>query len=174
MKINNSLVTSAVVLVVGAPVGYNLWTKNQESVRLVQARIAEERSTQQAQVELAATLRRIEQYRKRLAPEPNPSWLVNEVLAMGEQAGLQVTTISQEVPQELPQFTRLAVDLEFTTSYHQLGTFLSRIEGADRFFIRVESLDVTPLRDTGGPVSVRLVLSTVYMPPAEKLVGTAM
>ena len=172
MKLNNSLVTSAVVLVVGAPVGYNLWTKNQENVRLVKTHIAQERSTQQAQAELAATLRQIEQYRKRLAPDPNPSWLVNDVLAIGEQAGLQLTTISQEVPQELPQFTRLAVALEFTTSYHQLGNFLSRIEGADHF-IRVESLDVAPPRDTGGPVSVKLVLSTIYVPPVQKLVGGA-
>lgn len=170
MKINNSLVTGAVVLVVAAPLGYNLLTTNQEKVRLVQTNIAQERSTQQAQAELAATLRQIEQYRKRLAPEPNPSWLVNAVLAIGEQAGLQITTISQEVPRELPQFTRLAADIELTTSYHQLGNFLSRIEGADHF-IQVENLEITPPRDTGGPIAVRLVLSTIYVRPVQKLVA---
>lgn len=161
---NTTMIAAAIAIAVVLPAGYTIHKGYQEKLRLVEAQIANERSTQASQAETAATLRQIEQYRKRLPNEPSPSWLVTEVMSLGERLGLQLSAIAQEPPQESQQFTRLAVTLEFSASYHDLGVFLDRLEQSGSF-IRVEHLDVTPPKEPRGKASVQLTLSTVYLPP---------
>ena len=157
---------------VAAPLGYTMAKRHQEKIHLIQTQIAQEQVTQQAQADVAALLRQIELYHKRLPSELNPSWLVTEVVALGERAGLQLTRIAQEQPQSLQAFTRLAVTLEFSTSYHQLGAFLDLIERSEQF-IRVERLEAKsdPSRAEGTDASIRLTLSTVYLPPVLRGAG---
>lgn len=159
-----TLLVGALTLAVAAPAGYNIVKGYREKVHLVQAQLVKEQAVQQAQADVAATLRQIDQYRKRLPPDPSPSWLVTEAVALGEQSRLRFTTIDQESPVEFPQFTRLAATFEFTASYHELGAFLDRVERSERF-IRVERLQVDPSREEGGEALIRLTLSTVHVPP---------
>ena len=154
----------AVMLAVAGPVGYNLHKDSQEKARLIQAQITKEEALQRMQADVADMLWRVEAYHKRLPTEPNPSWLVTEAIAIGERSGLQLSSISQESPQEVSQFIRLAVSFEFTASYHQLGAFLDRLEHSERF-VRVEHLEVTPTKEEGGDATIRLTLSTLYVPP---------
>jgi len=155
-----SILTIAGVLLVG----YNILTRHQETVHLIHAKIEEEYATQRAQAEVAALVGQLEHGRKRLPGTPDPSWLVTAVVALAEQEHLRFTTINQESPRALQQFTKLAATLEFTASYHQLGSFLDRIERSERF-IRVEQLEVTAPRADGEEASIRVTLSTVYLPP---------
>lgn len=165
-----TLLVGALTLAVAAPAGYNILKGYRENVHLVQAQLVKEQAFQQSQADVAATLRQIDQYRKRLPPEPSPSWLVTEAVALGEQSQVRFTTVNQESPVEFPQFTRLAATFEFTASYHKLGAFLDRVERSERF-IRVERLDVDPSREEGGEALIRLTLSTVYLPPVLKASG---
>lgn len=165
------LVAGVLAVAVAVPVGYNIHKGQQEKVHLIQAQIAEEQATQAAQAELAAMLQQIEQYRKRLPSQPNPAWLATEVVSLGEQSGLRFTSIAQEPPRAVsPQFTRLAVTLEFSASYHQLGSFLDRVEHSDHV-IRVEHLEVTSPREKWGQAAIKLVVSTGYLPPVVKGTG---
>ncbi len=166
----SQLLAGAIALVVALPIGYNIRRGQQEKRRLIQTQIAQVRSAHEVQADITAALRQIEQYRKRLPPEPNPSWLVNEAVTLGEQAGLQLTTIAQDPPQTFQTFTRLAVSLEFAASYHQLGMFLDRVEHAEHF-IHVERLSVTPPREEWGKATIQLTLSTVYLPPVQQQSG---
>ena len=152
-------------LAAAAIFGYHdVYKLQQQHVRLIQGQITEEHTRQQTQEAVANLVRQIEQYQKRLSPEPDPSWLVREVAPLGQKAGVQLTTISQEAPQALEQFTRFAVALDFTASYHQLGTFLDYLEHSG-FFIQAEQVDVRPTEHE-EQASIRLVLSTLYLPPA--------
>ena len=155
----------ALIFAVAGLLGYNvIYKRSQERLHLVQTHIAQEQATQQMQADVAGLYRQIEQSRKRLAPAADPSWLVNQVVALGEQAGLKFPTIDREAPQELPQYTRLAVTLQFRATYHQLGTFLDRVERSSHYF-RVERLDVVRPGSAAQPSSVTLVLSTMYVRP---------
>jgi len=161
---NTTLIAGAIAVAVVVPAGYTIHKGYQEKLRLVEAQTANEHSTQASQAQTAATFRQIEQYRKRLPNEPSPSWLVSEAMSLGERVGLQLSAIAQESPQEIQQFTRLAVTLEFSASYHELGLFLDRLEHAGSF-IQVERLQVSPPKEPQGKVSIRLTLSTMYLRP---------
>jgi Tfp pilus assembly protein PilO len=162
------LLVGVVAVAVAGPIGYNVTRRHQEQVRLIQTKIAQEHATQQAQADVAAMLRQVERYQRRLPQEATLSQLVAEAVSLGEQAGLELTTIRQESPQAFTNFTRLAATFEFAASYHQLGTFLDLVERSPRF-MRVETLQVTSAsRADGGTLQARVTLSTVYLPPALK------
>ena len=160
---NTTLIAGVIAVAVVLPAGYTIHKGYQEKLRLVDAQIANEHSTQASQAQTADTLQQIEQYRKRLPNEASPSWLVNEAMSLGERVGLQLSAIAQESPQEIQQFTRLAVTLELGASYHALGMFLDQLEHSGSF-IRVERLEVSPPKESRGKASVQLTLSTIYLP----------
>ena len=56
-----------------------------------------------------------------------------------------------------------AVNVEFTASFHQLGTFLDRLERAEPF-IRIERLQVAPPQSSKEAATIRAVFSTLYIP----------
>ena len=166
-----TLLVAVIGVALGGFLGYHsLYAPKKEQARLIDVKAAQRQADQQAQDDTATLLKQIEQYRKRLPPEPEPSWLVQEAVALGRQLGLELTTITPDLPQETPQYTRLSVSLQFDATYHELGTFLDAIERSDAF-IRVEHFDLTSQRDATrdrevGKASVRLILTTFYFPPA--------
>ncbi len=146
--------------------GYHaLYVPQSGKARVIRAQIQQEQSNQKAQAELAGLLRDIEQYRKRLPPEPEASWLVREVVSAARKAGLELSSINPQGPQKLPQFTRLGIGIQFEATYHQVGAFLDELEHSDHF-IRVDQVSLGGGRsDLGGKTSVRMELSTLYVPP---------
>ena len=145
-------------------VGYNLiYAPQQVQMRLIQAQRAEEQATQQTQAEVAALLQQVEQYRKRLPQEPDPSLLVKDVVELAQRSGVQLKSIVRDAPQVLPQFTRLLVHLDVSASYHQLGTFLDDLERSEHF-MRVEHLTVTR-QANNGPAAIQLTVIALYVPP---------
>ncbi len=143
--------------------GYHAFYKSQQDrVHLIQAQSVEEQTRQRTQLEVVALAQRVEHYRHRLLQTPEPSVLVREVAVLAKKAGVQLSTIGQEPPQEFPQFTRLAVNLQCSATYHQLGAFLDYLEHAEHF-IRAESITVTPGSD--GRSTISLVVSSLYVPP---------
>jgi len=145
-------------------VGYNaIHVPQERAVRLSREQAAEEQATQRMQAEVAALLAEAEQYRKPLAEEPDPAALVRDVVELAQQSGVQLTSISHESPQELPQFTQMTVRLHGTASYHQLGTFLDALERAERF-LRVERFEISRAAYQQA-AAIELVVSTLYVPP---------
>ena len=173
-----SLLVAVIGLALGGFVGYHtIYAPKREQARLIVIQAAQRQADQQTQDETATLLRQVEQHRKRLPPEPEPSWLVQEVVALGRQLGLELTTITPDLPQETPQYTRLSVTLQFDATYHELGTFLDALERSEAF-IRVEHIDLSNQRDAlrnhdDSKASVRLVLTTYSVPSVlEQSVGT--
>ena len=172
---NQTLLAGALGLALTGLVSYNLvHVPQRRAAELIRQQIAEEQKHRQAQVEVSALLKEVEQHRTQMPPEPDPAWLVQKVVELGREAGVQLTGISQDVPQRVGEFTRLSVAVEITASYHQLGTFLDQLEQSDGF-IRVERIDISPSwqqREDGGLGAIRLVLSTLYLPSlAQQLIG---
>ena len=146
-------------------IGYHgVYVPQQEQVRLIQGQIDQERANQHAQQTVAALLEQLRQYRTHLPPEPDPSWLVRQVVSLGQESGIQVTSILQEPPKPFESFTLLAVTLQFTASYHTLGRFLDQLEHAPPF-IRVDRLELADVNPTTGDATIHLTVSTLYVPP---------
>jgi hypothetical protein len=162
------------VAVIGLFGYHNIRARQQRLLGVIRHQIAQEEVNQQAQAEVAALFLQIEEYRQRLPPGPDPSWLVREAVAISEQAGISLAVINQEPPTPIPpHLTRVAVNLQFRASYHRLGEFLDLLERSRRF-IRVERVDFAPPtgQDDTGEGAVRLVLSTVFVPePMAALAG---
>ncbi len=161
-----TLLIGAMGLVLTGFFGYHtVYAPQQGRVRVIQAKLAARQSDQQAQQEAAVLLEQYQKYRQRLPENPDPSWLASEVLAIGRKAGLEITSVTQETPQPFQQFTRLAVTLQFSASYHQLGAFLDELERSDHFIL-VDQLALTGSKKAGDPGTVRLLLSSLYVPSA--------
>lgn len=153
--------------------GYHtIYARQQERVRVIQAQIAARQADRKAQEDVAALLAQFEKYRQGLPDEPDPSWLANKAMTIGQRAGLELTTISQESPQPFQQFTRLTVKLEFTATYHQVGTFLDELERSGHF-IRVDALELGAPSSAGGAGKVYVLLSTFYVPDASELLAAS-
>lgn len=166
---NQTLLLGLIGVALAGLFGYHgIYAPKQEQVRVIQAQIADEQTNQQAQVNVAGLLQQVEQYRKRLAPEPDTSWLVREVVALSKGVGVQLSAINQDAPQVFQKFTSLSISLQFSASYHQVGQFLDALERSERF-LHVDRLDMGNSMEDGKSVIVRLAVSTLYVPPAAKI-----
>ncbi len=162
-----TLVVGAMIVAFAGYFSYHsLYLPTRAARAQVPLALQKEQADQRAQADVAALVQNIEQYRRRLAPEADASWLVNQVVSLANAAGVQLSRIIPESPRDLGGVTRLGVDLQFTASYHQLGTFLDRIEQAPAF-IRVDRVE---LSNSGGVEpssqrSIHVVLSTLFVRP---------
>lgn len=160
----NPLIPVAVITIVLIGLfGYNtLYMPKQAQIRAIRGEFAEEQTNQRTRAEIAGLLDRIAQYRSRLPEEPEPSWLVREAVAIAEQSGAQVTSITHDNPQTLGQFTRLAVNLQLNISYHQVGAFVDALERSRRF-IRVDGVNIGAQDGATGLAIVRITISTLHV-----------
>ena len=155
---------AAAGVVLATLIGYNfIYVPQQKQAHLIHAQVAQEEANQRTASEVAVVLREVEQYRQRLHNEADPSWLAREVVDLAEKAGVQLTTITQETPQKLEQFTRLSISVQFNGSYHELGAFLDLLERSNHF-VQVDHL-LLSRPGTQTQASIQLVLSTLYLPP---------
>ena len=160
-----SLVSGIIVLALSGYFGYHIgYVRPRETLQQVQKGLKEAQQEQELRSEVAVSLEKLEREQKQFAPKADPDWLLQEVGKLTRDAGVQVTSLSPQPIQKQSEFTQLAVSLQFEATYHQLGQFLSHVEHAEHA-IRIDELDVSPQRANAGRAQVRLVLSTLYVPP---------
>jgi len=151
------------IVALSSLVGYhNIYMRAQRQLQALQDQQAHEQQTQGVRTQLAASLEDIEQFRGRLPSAPEAEPLMRQVSHLAQESGIKLTSLEPQSPAALHDFTHLAVSLQFISSYHRLGTFLSALESSP-MFLKVEDLDVTALGD--GSSQIRVVVSTVYVPP---------
>ncbi len=170
---NQTLLLGLIGVVLAGLFGYHgIYAPKQKQVRVIQTQITDEQTNQQAQANVAGLLKQVEQYRDRLAPEPDTSWLAREVVALSKGVGVQLSAINQDAPQAVKKFTRLSISLQFSASYHQVGQFLDALERSDRF-LHVDRLDMGRPAEDGKSAIVRLTVSTFYVPPVAKMAAAS-
>ena len=161
--LRSSMVSGLIVLALTGYLSYGIYVQHQQRLRAIQEELQVQQETEALREKLASSIQELERLRKRLPPEPEPEWLVGQVAKLAEQTGIKLTSIVPENPRQFDEFTHLSVSLQFTTSYHQLGAFISTLESSPSF-VRVDQLDLSrgQQEDTA---SVRVAVSTVYLPP---------
>jgi len=153
------------VMVLAGYVGYRtIYQTHQQRWQALQARMADEQQTQTLRAQVARVVAEVEQFRKRLPPEPEPGWLVQEVTRLADEAGVQLATIAPISPRTIEGLDGcvvLAVTVNFAASYHQLGTFVSALEHAP-VFLRIDELQLA--RSGEGMANIELTVGSVYVP----------
>lgn len=166
-QLKQTLLLGTIIVAFAGFFGYHMVYRPQQAKVAEYPRVLErEQADYQAQADAAALMERVESYRRQLPPEADTSWLVNEVVSVANDVGVQVTRIVPEPPRDLEGVTRLGVSVEVSASYHQLGAFLDRIERAP-VFIHVDRADVADAStgDSSSERTIHVVLSTLYIPP---------
>lgn len=177
-QLHPAVLLGAFGIVLTGLVGYNfIHAPQRRQTGRLQAQLAEQQLKQQTVTELAALFQDLERYRERLPAAPDPSAFTQEIVALAQQAGIQLTSINQQPPETVGPLTTIALNVEFSASYHQLGAFIDTLERSHRF-IRVNQFsfaggDTAMPQATAGhdkepgepQVSVRLTCSTFYLPP---------
>ncbi|MCI0563527.1 MAG: type 4a pilus biogenesis protein PilO [Nitrososphaera sp.] len=154
-------------VVVGLVISYNwVYIPKQNEAQSLQVQAQEETARQQAAGEAAALFLQLERYRKRLPDELDTSWLAKHIVETAQRLGLQLASITQEAPHQFEGYTQLSVNLQFHTSYHQLGRFIDEIERSD-YFLRVDQLRIVQPED-GGPAQMQATFSTLFFPTVAK------
>ena len=76
-----TLVVGAILVAFAGYFGYHgVYLPTRAARAQVPLALQQEQADQRVQAEVAARVEEIEQYRRRLAPEPDASWLVNQVV----------------------------------------------------------------------------------------------
>ena len=148
---------------------------HQRQLEHIRATMQEEQELLRVQQGIAKHWPIVKQYQLRLPGVSSPDWLVREVTRLAEQAHLQLQSIDPEMSRPYERgATRMAVRIQLESTYHDVGVFLSLLESSPKY-IRVEELEMHPakgLSDITADMdlkhfltSVRMVLSTLYLPP---------
>ena len=166
-QLKQTLLLGTIIVAFAGFFGYHKVYRPQQAKLAEYPQVFEhEQADYQAQADVAALAERIESYRRRLSPEADTSWLVNEVVAVANDVGVQVTRIVPDPLRDVQGVTRLGVSLQVSASYHQLGAFLDRIERSP-VFIRVDRAELSGGSETASSPerTIQVVLSTLYVPP---------
>jgi len=92
-------------------------------------------------------------------------WLFALVLGSAKQSGLSIESISAQKEEErgdMP-FVKVSIDVTAKGTYHQIGDWIARLEGAPRF-TQIESFVITKFREGGAeapPMGLNLVQLTL-------------
>ncbi len=156
------LVSGLLVLLAAGLLGSRIYAREQAKLVNIHQQFSEEQQRQALREDLASRLRQLDQIRSHLAPEVETEWLFEQVHTLAQNVGINVTSLTPLPPKPLEEFTQVGVNVQFESSYHQLGTFLSQLENAPAF-LQVDDLEVGTGPQT-GVLSVRITISSFSVP----------
>ena len=110
-------------------------------------------------------------YDKQIPERGGVSWLLGEVSNMASKEQIEISSIKPGNPEDYGLYTKLFVVVEATSTYNQLGSFISGIESSEKF-IKVESINIKRIgldekfnEDSGKfkafDVKANIVISTI-------------
>ena len=162
--IKPAVVSAVLVLVLAGFMGYaHIYLPAQQKQHQLQDRLNLERETQALKEGIISGLDEIERLRSRLPSKPETEWLLKTVGDIAKAEGVQLDSVALEEPKRLQDAARLAVSLNFHTSYHQLGRFISALENSPKF-LWIEAMEVSRHQATGA-AEVALTVSSMWVPP---------
>jgi type IV pilus assembly protein PilO len=158
-----SFVSGVIVLAFAWFFGYHngIYLPNKAKLTKIREQLAQQEKLQALRREIADSYAAIEGFRQWLPKKPETEWLVREVGRLAEEDGVQLTSITQQNPRQVQDFTLLAVTLRCVATYHQLGKFISALENTLPM-IRIDDLDIA--RSSQDTVQANLSLSSLHIP----------
>lgn len=162
--IKPSLVSGIIVLAMTGSLGYHTaYVRPREALEHVRKQLREAQQEHELRSHVALSLGTLERERQAFAPKPQPEWLLEEVERLAREFDITVASLTPHPTREWADGTLLIVSAQFHATYHQLGQFMSRLEGSDHL-IRVDELEIAPDPAKPNLAKIRLVVSALYVP----------
>ncbi len=144
-KINKIVVlhiTVAIVMfIVGSLFIYKPFMDKNKALR---AQILRERERNVLVGKIRALGKHLKVYGDMLPDQKNVSWLLALVSDMASKENIEISFIKPGELEDRGLYSKLYVVLDTISTYHQLGKFISRIEGSKKF-LRIEHIDTNRL-----------------------------
>ena len=144
-KISKTLILTAVVVIVTLFIGVvfiviPFLSKN----KAFRADILHERDRNILIGTVRALDKHLKVYEKRLPKGRGVSWLLSQVSDMASEEGIDISSIKPGTPEKRGLYTKLYVEMDIGSTYHQLGRFISKVESSEKF-LRVERINTKRL-----------------------------
>ncbi|MBU1146868.1 MAG: type 4a pilus biogenesis protein PilO [Candidatus Omnitrophica bacterium] len=144
-KISNTIILTAVVVVVTLFIGVIfIFIPFLSKSKAFRAEILHERDRNVLIGTVRALGKHLKVYEKRLPEGRSVSWLLSQVSDMASGENIEIASIKPGTPEKRGLYTRLYVEMDITSTYHQLGRFMSKIESSEKF-LRVERINTKRL-----------------------------
>ena len=167
------LISGTIILAFAAYFGYHDgYVRPQDALGQIAKQRREAEQVRELRTHVAATLTTLEEQRQSLPRKLDSDWLMQEIGRLAREAGLRLTSLTPQSPRQFSDGTLLSVSANFTSSYHHVGQFVSRLESSESL-LRVDELELTPDpgRQGNGLANIRLLVSTLYVPPVIEQAG---
>ena len=156
------VVSGIIIALLAGYIGYHgIYLPTQRQVKRLDTQLAEAKATQELRERVAGSVNRFEQLRKQLPQDASTEWLLREVTKRAQEEGIQLQSILPQDRRDLRDASELSVHLQLSTSYHQLGKFVSALEQSTPL-IWIEECTIT--KGAQELPQIRLVVSTMYVP----------
>lgn len=136
-----SILIVLITFAIGTLLIYIPFTEKNKSLR---AQILEERNRNLLIGEIRAIGKHLKIYEKRLPEGRGVSWLLGEISEMASDKQIEISSIKPGAPEDRGLYTKLYVVMDTISTYHQLGSFLSKVESSKKF-LKVESINIKRL-----------------------------
>ncbi|MCG2712779.1 MAG: type 4a pilus biogenesis protein PilO [Candidatus Omnitrophica bacterium] len=137
---------------------------NKNNVRLQKIKIQRQRVKLENKVGI--NLNELTKIRKKMTVIQESSLFLAEVAKIAGQLNMKVKAITALPRETRNEFVRLAVSLEIDTSYHELGLFISKIEGSEVFMSidKMELSSTVTAENAGSPqILAKLTVCTMSL-----------
>ena len=141
----------------------------------MQKELAEAKTLHEARLHVQRLSDDVRAMHKQFAPSADTEWLMNQLAARLQEAGLRTESIVPHTPVSIQDFQQLSVTVQLAASYHQIGKLLSQLENSEAM-IWVQELTIDKSREQpvwGADATrsgsstlprVSLTLATLYVP----------
>lgn len=144
-KISNTIILTAGVVVVTLFIGVIfIFIPFLSKSKAFRAEILNERDRNVLIGTVRALGKHLKVYEKRLPEGRGVSWLLSQVSDMASGENIEIASIKPGTPEKRGLYTKLYVEMDITSTYHQLGMFISKIESSEKF-LRVERINAKRL-----------------------------
>ncbi|MFH2138292.1 MAG: type 4a pilus biogenesis protein PilO [Candidatus Omnitrophota bacterium] len=136
---------------------------NHSITRLVKYR--QERARVQLENKVGNKLGDLQKIREGMKVVKESSQFLAEIAKISGVLNMKLVSISALPMEKRGEFIKLSVQLELDTTYHQLGAFVSKLEGEDLIMI-IERLEIKPpkmVTTAKAAIAAKLVVSTFYL-----------
>lgn len=133
------VLTSAAVLLITLVSARSIFQNQRERIQTLRTKIAEEQEKNEILSKIETQEGKIGYYGLRLPRERNVEWLRKEVTELAKQAQIKIVSVEPQAPRDKGIYIQLPVKMVLDCSYHQLGSFISKLESSKEF-IKLDSL----------------------------------
>ncbi|MBM3249839.1 MAG: hypothetical protein FJZ09_03205 [Candidatus Omnitrophica bacterium] len=157
---NKNLVLNVVVLLVAGFVAFNIYQDQLNQKKRLEAKIAQEEEKNQKLNNLGHLEGRLNSYRS-LLKRQDASAAMNTLTNIAKASGVKLASIRPENEQRMPEYIKMPFSMTLvSSSFHNLGRFIARIESYRDIVFVVDSLE-TRSEDQAKELTVGLVVSSI-------------